>query len=85
MITDSLGGLARKSAVPIVRIEPITDLDFIRAVEVLMKETAISDKLVVAAKNDRKLRRQTSLVPREECLQYGLRLLARVLGRAKSA
>ena len=49
-----------------------------------MKETAITDQLVVAAKNDRKLRRQTSLVPREECLQYGLRLLARVWAERKA-
>jgi hypothetical protein len=63
VITDSLGGLARKSAVPIVRVKPITDLDFIYAVEMPMKKTAIPDQVVVSAKNDCKLRRQTSLVP----------------------
>jgi len=67
-----------------VRIKPITDLDFICAVEMPMKKTAIPDQLVVAAKNDRELRRQTSLVPREEFLQYGLRLLARVWAERKA-
>ncbi len=49
-----------------------------------MKKTAIPDQLVIAAKNDRKLRRQTSLVPREEFLQYGLCLLARVWAKRKA-
>jgi hypothetical protein len=49
-----------------------------------MKKTAIPNQAVVAAINDRKLRRQTSLVPREEFLQYGLRLLARVWAERKA-
>jgi hypothetical protein len=35
-------------------------------------------------KNNRKLRRQTSLVPSEEFLQYGLSLLARVWAGRKA-
>jgi len=50
VITDSRGNLARKSAVPIIRIKPITDLDFIYAVEKPMKKTAIPDQFLVAAK-----------------------------------
>jgi len=49
-----------------------------------MQKTAITEDIVILLKNNRKLRRQTSLVPREEFLQYGLRLLARVWPRRKA-
>src|SRR5207245_2849037 len=84
MIPYSLGRFARKSAVPIVRMKPITDLDFVCAIEMPMKETAIADQLVVSAKNNRELRRQASLIPGEKFLQHALRLLARVRAERKT-
>ncbi len=80
----SLGCLARKSAVPIVGMKSITDLDFVCPIEMPMKETAIADQLVVSTKNDRELRRQTSLVPGQKFLQYALRLLTRVWAEGKA-
>ena len=44
------------------------DFDFVCAIEMPMKETAITDQLVVSAKNNCELRRQTSLVPGEKFL-----------------
>ena len=84
MVAYSLGRLARKSAVPIVRMKPITDLDFVCAIEMPMKETAITDQLVVSAKNDCELRRQTSLVPGEKFLQHAPCLLAGVWPERKT-
>ena len=49
-----------------------------------MEKAAISKDIVILAENKGELRRQTSLVPREEFLQYGLRLLARVWAERKT-
>jgi hypothetical protein len=84
VIADSLGRLARKSAVPIVGMKPIADLDFICPVQMPMKKTAIADQLIAFAGNNRKLRRQTSLVPGEEFLQHALRLLVRIWAERKT-
>jgi hypothetical protein len=49
-----------------------------------MQKTAITEDIVILVKNNRKLRRQTSLVPSEEFLQYGLRLLTRIWPERKA-
>jgi hypothetical protein len=53
------------------------------SIDLLVKETAIANQLIVSAKNGRQLRRQTSLVPGEKFLQHALRLLVRVWPREK--
>jgi hypothetical protein len=65
-------------------VKPITDLGFISAIEMPMKKTAITHQLVVSAKNDRELRRQTSLFPGKKFLQHALRLLGRVWAQRKA-
>jgi len=65
-------------------MKPITDLHFICPVQMPMKKTAIADQLLAFAGNNRKLRRQTSLVPGEEFLQHSLRLPVRVWADRKT-
>jgi hypothetical protein len=65
-------------------MKSITDLDFVCPVQMPMKKTAIADRLVVSAKNNRELRRQTSLVPGKKFLWHALRLLARIWAERKT-
>jgi len=50
----------------------------------VMEETAVTQEMVILTKNDCKLRRQAIVVPREEFLEYDLRLLARVWAERKA-
>jgi len=50
----------------------------------VMEKSAVTQEMVILTKNNCKLRRQTSVVPREEFLEYGLRLLARVWAERKA-
>ena len=50
----------------------------------MVQKAAITEDIVIFAKYNRKLRRQTSLVPSEEFLQHGLCLLARVRAERKT-
>jgi hypothetical protein len=49
-----------------------------------MEKPAITDQLVVPAKDDGELRRQTSLVPGDKFLQHSLRFLTRVRAERKA-
>src|SRR5215813_5029419 len=84
MVAYGPSRLARKSAVPIIRIKSITDFNFASSIDLLVKKTAIADQLIVSSKNHRKLRRQSSLRPREKFLQHVLRLLLRVWAERKT-
>ena len=84
MIAYNLSRLARKSAIPMIGMKSVTDFNFVPSIDLLVKETAIANQLIVSAKNDRELRRQTSLVPGEKFLQHALRLLLRVWAKGKA-
>jgi hypothetical protein len=84
MIAYNLSRLARKSVIPIIGMKSVTDFNFVPSIDLLVKETAIANQLIVSAKNDRELRRRTSLVPGEKFLQLALRLLVRVWAEGKA-
>jgi hypothetical protein len=84
MIAYNLSGFARKSAIPMIGIKPVTDFNFVPSIDLLVKETAITNQLIVSAKNDCELQRQTSLVPGEKLLQHALRLLVRLWANGKA-
>jgi hypothetical protein len=67
-----------------IGMKSVTDFNFVPSIDLLVKETAIANQLIVSAKNDRELRRQTSLVPGEKFLQHALRLLVRVWAEGKA-
>ena len=84
MIAHNLSRLARKSAIPMIGMKSVTDFNFVPSIDLLVKETAVANQLIVSAKNDCELRRQTSLVPREKFLQHALHLLMRVWAEGKA-
>jgi len=53
MIAHSARGFGRQSPTPIIRVKSISNFDFIRLINLLMKETAIANQLAVLADNDR--------------------------------
>ena len=56
MIAHRSCGFGRESPAPIIRIESISNFDFFCSIDLLMKETAISDQSIIGAMNDGELR-----------------------------
>src|SRR5436190_21467101 len=71
VIPHGLRCFSRKSATPIIGIEPVPNFDFVRLVDLLMKETAIADQAIIVAMNDRKLRWKPATLPANEFVQKG--------------
>ena len=84
MIAYNLSHLARKSAIPMIGMKSVTDFNFVPSFDLLVKETAIANQLIVSAKNHRKLGGQISLRPSEKFLQHALHLLTRVWAEGKA-
>jgi len=59
---------SNEAAVPVIRIKAVADLDVFDAVLRMMKETAVTDDRVLAARHDGKLRRYASAIPAHDLL-----------------
>jgi hypothetical protein len=62
VITHSARGFSDKTAVPVIGIQSIADLDVFNAMLRVIKETAITDNCVLATGCDCKLRRDTRAI-----------------------
>src|SRR6266852_5301562 len=69
MIPHGLRCFSRKSATPIIGTKPVPNFDFVRLIDLLMKDTAIADQPIIVAMNDCKLRWQPATLPVNEFVQ----------------
>ena len=76
MIAHRLRRFGRQAFVPIIRMQAVTDFNFICSIDFLMKEAAVTDQSIIRAAEHGKLRRQSAVLPRENFFQKGRRLFA---------
>jgi hypothetical protein len=76
MIAHRLRRFGCQAFVPIIRMQAVTDFNFICSIDFLMKEAAVTDQSIIRAAEHGKLLRQTAVLPRENFLQKGRRLFA---------
>ena len=75
MIAHRSRRFTREPLVPIIRIQPITDFNFVPTIDLLMKETAISNQLIIRTMNDGELRWKPAALPTNDFVQKGGGLL----------
>jgi len=63
MITHSARSLGDETAVPVIWIQAIADLDVFDAIVGVIEEAAVSDNCVLAARDDGKLRWDLGAIP----------------------
>jgi hypothetical protein len=63
VITNSARGFGNEAAVPVIGIQSVADLDVFDAVFRMIKETAVTDDRILAARHDGKLRRNAGVIP----------------------
>jgi hypothetical protein len=63
MIAHSARCFSDKAAIPVIRVEPVPDLDLSRHFRMMVK-TAVTDDRVFATRHNGKLRRHTGAIPR---------------------
>ena len=75
MIADSARGFSDETAIPVIGMQPISDLDFSWQFRVMVK-TTVADDRVFSFWNDGKLRRNAGAIPADNFLDESDRLLA---------
>jgi len=68
VITHRARGFSNETAVPVTGIESVADLDVFDPVLRMIKETAVTDNHVLAARHDGELRRNASAIPARDFL-----------------
>jgi len=68
VITNSARGFGNEAAVPVIGIQSVADLDVFDAVLRMIKETAVTDDRILAARDYGKLRRDASAIPAHDFL-----------------
>ena len=76
MIADGARGFSDEPAVPVIGIQSVADLDIFDAMLRMIKETAVTDNRVLAARDDGKLRRDPGAIPAHDFLDENNGLFA---------
>jgi len=76
VITDGARGFGDEATVPVIGMQSVADLDVFDGMLGVIKETAVTNNRVLAARDDGKLRRNAGAIPVHDFLDEGERLFA---------
>jgi len=76
VITHGARGFSNETAVPVIGVQSVADLDVFDAMLRVIKETAVADECVLAAPDDGKLRRDAGAIPAHDFLDESDSLFA---------
>jgi len=76
VVTHGPRGFGDEAAIPVIGMQSVTDFDVFDAIFRMIKETAVTDNCVPAARDDGKLRWDSGAVPAHDFLDESYGLLA---------